>query len=126
MNFTKHHQLSFALLTFAAILLLPSTKADAAAGDLYQVNPSGGAIYKYTPAGVRSVFAAGLASTPNSIAFNGAGELFVSEGSGAAAKITKITPAGGKTTFAAGVQANGLVCDAAGNLFVSDGLSQSI
>jgi sugar lactone lactonase YvrE len=126
MNFTKNRRLSFALLTFAAILLLPSTKADAAAGDLYQVNPFGGAIYKYTPAGARTLFAAGLASTPNNLAFNGAGELFVNEGSGASAKITKITPAGVKTTFASGVEANGLACDAAGNLFVSDGLSQSI
>jgi sugar lactone lactonase YvrE len=125
MNFTKYH-LSFAWLTLAVLLLLPSTKVDAAAGDLYQVNPFGGGIYKYTPAGARTVFASGLQSTPNNIAFNGAGELFVNEGSGAVAKITKITPAGVKTTFAAGVEANGLVCDASGNLFVSDGLSHSI
>src|SRR6266513_3858715 len=59
---------------------------------------AGGNIYEFTPNGVRSAFASGLAGA---LAFDKAGNLFVSDrGNGA---INQITPAGLRTTFASGL-----------------------
>src|SRR6266513_6482077 len=59
---------------------------------------AGGNIYEFTPNGVRSTFASGLAGA---LAFDKAGNLFVSDrGNGA---INQITPAGLRTTFASGL-----------------------
>ncbi|HVF70438.1 MAG TPA: hypothetical protein VM940_02415 [Chthoniobacterales bacterium] len=125
MNFTKQPLL---LLTATCALgVLLSADAHAAAGDLYQVSALHQSIFKYSPGnGTPTTFASGLLSTPNHLAFNKAGELYVDEGSGNTAKILKFSPAGVKTTFATGIEATGMVCDGAGNLFVSDSLSQSI
>ena len=81
---------------------------------------AGGAVYKFTPAGVRTIFASGL-QLPDRVglAFDSAGNLFVA----ADVTIYKFTPTGARTTFAT-VQngANGLAFDRAGNLFVAAGV----
>jgi hypothetical protein len=125
MNFTKPTLLLFAASSLLSVLL--PADARGAAGDLYQMRRSTGSILKYTPGnGTPTTFASGMLGIPNKIAFNKAGELYAGEGSGSLAKIVKFSSAGVKTTFATGIQANGMACDDAGNLFVSDANSQTI
>ena len=82
-----------------------------------------GVIFEITPGGVQSIFASGL-SSPNGLAFDSAGNLFVTDytvaiGSGS---ILKFTPGAVRTTFASGLSGPvGLAFDRAGNLFVTDG-----
>lgn len=83
------------------------------------------AIYKYTPAGVRSTFASGM-DNPQSLAFDRYGNLFVgnsvSGDPSGGGYIVKITPAGIQSTFVSGLSTpNGLAFDGAGNLYVTEG-----
>ena len=59
-----------------------------------------GTIYKFTPAGVRTIFASGL-TYPYGLAFDSVGNLFVAGSD----DIYKFTPAGVRTTFASGLVA---------------------
>jgi sugar lactone lactonase YvrE len=107
----------------AIFSLLAPADTYAAAGDLYQASPQFASIFKYTPAGgTPTNFVSGISGMAGRIAFNRAGELFVGDANG----ILKVSPAGTKSTFATGVKVNGIRCDAAGNVFVSDGTSRSI
>jgi hypothetical protein len=116
-------QYLFTIIAFAIFNLLAPAKAKAAAGDLYQSDPAHGSINRYTPGnGTPTVFVSGITGLTSRIAFNRAGDLFVGDANG----ILKISPAGVKSTFATGVKVNGIRCDAAGNVFVSDGTSRSI
>src|SRR5438105_15091143 len=72
---------------------------------------AGGNIYEFTPNGVRSTFASGLAGA---LAFDKAGDLFVTAGD----NIYKFTPSGARTTFASG-PAGTLAGDSAGNMLLS-------
>src|SRR5438067_12907722 len=72
---------------------------------------AGGNIYEFTPNGVRSTFASGLAGA---LAFDKAGNLFVSD----RGNIYKITPNGVRSTFASQL-AGALAADHAGILFVT-------
>jgi hypothetical protein len=74
-----------------------------------------GHIYKFTSNGASSTFAGGL-DGPEGLAFDSAGNLFVSIGD----NIYEFTPAGVRSTFASGTS-GALAFDAAGNLFVADG-----
>ena len=74
---------------------------------------AGGNIYEFTPNGVRSTFASGVAGA---LAFDKAGNLFVSD----RGNIYKITPNGVRSTFASEL-AGALAVDSAGNLFVTTG-----
>jgi hypothetical protein len=56
-------------------------------------------------------------STPETMAFDSSGNLFVSNGQ--ANSIKKITPLGVKATFATDLEVSGMAFDALGNLFVS-------
>src|SRR5205823_338122 len=83
-----------------------------------------GSIEKFTPNGVRSIFASGL-TTPFNLACDSEGNLFVADagdenaGSGA---VYKFTPTGVRTTFASGlVWPFQLAFDSGGSLFVADG-----
>lgn len=78
---------------------------------------SSGNIYEYTPGGVQSTFASGL-SFPYGLAFNSAGNLFVSSGDG---NIYEYTPDGTQSAFASVFPERpvGLAFDSAGDLFVA-------
>jgi len=123
MNFPRCSSLTIGSLVSAALAMLLPASIYAAAGDLYQSSPQNGSIYKYTPGnGTPTTFASGITGLTSRIAFNRAGDLFVGDANG----IVKITPTGVRSTFATAVKVNGIRCDAAGNVFVSDGTSRSI
>jgi hypothetical protein len=102
----------------AAELSLISIQA--AAGDLYDGGLNSHAIYKFTPAGVQSVFVSN--ADPNFhdadwLAFDSKGNLFAST----ATAIAKIAPNGTiDPSFATGLIPTGLAFDAAGNLYAAD------
>jgi hypothetical protein len=70
-------------------------------GDLFVANANKGTISEVSSLGVVSTFASGFTS-PDGLAFNGAGDLFVSNSNGT---IDKITPSGVVSTFVTGLQA---------------------
>ena len=79
-----------------------------------------GHIYEFTPSGVQSTFVASGLGYPNSLAFNSAGDLFVSDSH--SPNIFEYTTNGTKSTFPSGLpSASGLAFDHAGNLFVGSG-----
>jgi hypothetical protein len=118
----------------AIVVCFASSRAQGAPGDLYVAQASGGGdIYKFTPAGSRSIVASGL-SQPVALAFDRAGNLFVGN-SGASfclpedeceqfpSTVVKIASDGTQITFAT-LQATQLLAmafDGADNLFVSTG-----
>jgi hypothetical protein len=77
------------------MLLSSSTRAQ----NLF-VADFGSHIFEFTPGGVQSTFASGL-SQANSLAFNSAGNLFVSNGG--SGNIYEYTPNGTRSTFASGL-----------------------
>ena len=89
-------------------------------GNLYAADYSDGNIYKYT-GGVQSTFAGGF-TTPISMAFDSAGDLFVGSGYGDGnGIITKITPGGTQSLFASGLNfPGGMTFNGAGNLLVTE------
>ena len=98
---------------FAAEFSLTSVQA--AAGDLYDGGLNSHNIYKFTPAGVQSIFVAPIDA--DWLAFDNKGNLFAST----ATAIAKITPNGTITpAFATGLIPTGLAFDAAGNLYAGD------
>ena len=77
-----------------------------------------GSIVKFTPAGVQSPFAAGL-NSPQGLAFDGAGNLFLAELT--TGNILKFTPTGARSTFTTvAASPRSLVFDRDGNLFAGD------
>jgi hypothetical protein len=77
-----------------------------------------GSIVKFTPGGVQSPFAAGL-NSPQGLAFDGAGNLFVAELT--TGNILKFTPTGARSTFTTvAASPRSLVFDRDGNLFAGD------
>jgi hypothetical protein len=95
-------------------------------GNLFAADANDGTIFKFTPTGMRSVFAAPSAfvSTqgPIGLAFDSAGNLFVSTSDNTNGQILEFAPNGAETTFATGLTNNprGLAFDSAGNLFVAE------
>ena len=84
-------------------------------------------IYKFTPAGVRSVFAGPTAFTdpqgPIGLSFDRSGNLFASTGDGPGnGEILKFAPDGTKTVFTSGLTnaPRGMAFDSDGNLFVAE------
>ena len=87
-----------------AVLLIAS---GAQAQNLFVTGWDSGSIYEFTPGGVKSTFASGV-NNPAGLAFDSAGDLFVS-GYYGGNNITEITPAGARSTFASGLgDPNGL------------------
>jgi sugar lactone lactonase YvrE len=85
----------------------------ASAQNLFVSSDAGRNIYEFTPNGVRSTFASGVAGP---LAFDKRGNLFVT-----ADHIYKFTPSGARTTFASFPDGWPAACDNAGNLFVATG-----
>ena len=100
------------------VALFGSISAYAAPDDLFEGDAGSGIIYKFTPAGTKSMFASGI-NNPAGLAFDASGNLFVAELN--TGTIYKFTRTGTKTTFASGLNGpGGLAFDAAGNLFEGD------
>jgi formylglycine-generating enzyme len=96
----------------------------AIAADLFEADSGSGNIYKFTPAGVRSVFASEL-NGPWSLTCDNSDNLFVATYN--LGTIYKFTPAGVRSVFASGlIYPQSLVCDASGNLFEADTGSNKI
>ncbi|MBL9190269.1 MAG: hypothetical protein JNK23_22495 [Opitutaceae bacterium] len=100
-------------------LSIPSGLAFDGSGNLYVANQGFDTIAKFTPGGVRSIFASGVDS-PYGLAFDAAGNLYVSNF--VFDTITKITPGGVKSIFASSGlnRPTGLAFDRAGNLYVAN------
>jgi hypothetical protein len=97
------------------------------AGDLFAADIVDSTIYEFTPDGTRSVFAGPSAFAPNSgpigLAFDSAGNLFVSTGGVPLGKdtILEFTLTGSESTFASGLNGpRGLAFDSTGDLFVAE------
>lgn len=107
-----------ALLVVAVALTNLFLLSPAEAVDLFEADFSSGIIYRFTPAGARTVYTSGL-DGPEGLAFDAAGNCFVSEtGTGT---IYKFLTDGTQTIFASGLNGPAsLVFDAAGNLFEAD------
>ncbi|HEV2453679.1 MAG TPA: hypothetical protein VGY98_05430 [Verrucomicrobiae bacterium] len=99
----------------------PKALAVNGAGDVFEADYNSGNIYEYTPSGTQSTFATGL-STPQVLAFNSAGNLFVGGGYGNGnGTIIEITPSGNQSLFASGLSfPGGMAFNSAGDLFVGD------
>lgn len=113
--------------TFATLGFQQDVKALAfnSSGDLFAAESavSMGAIFEYTPGGTQSTFATSI-NVPNALAFNSAGNLFVSSGGGS---IFEFTPDGTRSTFATGSNgAEGLAFNSAGILFEASRLNGTI
>src|SRR5579871_6734556 len=108
------------LLSVVAAMWLAS---DARAQNLFASTGSAGNILAFTPAGTQSGYASGLTQA-GALAFDSAGNLFVTGGNGT---ITEITPGGIQSQFASGLSGPGaLAFNAAGNLFVGETTSATI
>src|SRR5208283_1365424 len=84
-----------------------------------------GNIYEFTTNGTQSIFASGLSGDEEGLAFDSAGNLFVSDAGNSA--IYKFTTNGTRSTFVSGLNTpRGLAFDAAGNLFQADAGSGNI
>ena len=105
---------SFSGAVFAGAVLLIASSAQAQ--NLFEADRGSGNIFTFTPGGVQTTFASGL-NAPLGLAFNSAGNLFVSvQGTG----IYEFTPSGAKSTFNSQLSdTTGVAFDSAGNLFVS-------
>jgi sugar lactone lactonase YvrE len=91
------------------------------AGDLFECEYRTGVINEFTPLGVETPFATGLAN-PIAMAFDNFGNLFVGAGYGAGGGyIEEITPGGVASTFASGLTfPQGIAFNSIGDMFVSE------
>ena len=101
------------------------------AGEVFEGN-SDGNLYQFTPAGTRTVLAAGSIGydRPWALTFDGAGNLFESDipYSASSGTIYEYTPDGSGSKFAvnAVMAPFGLAFDGAGNLFVADARNEQV
>lgn len=119
-------ELIASLLACSLLTTVATYSAQAAAGDLYDAGFNDQKIYKFDPAGNRTVFVSDSTSfTPEWLVFDRSGNLFASNP--ATQTISKI-PHNGSTIsdFATGINPMGLALDALGNLFAIDVTTGSI
>jgi glucose/arabinose dehydrogenase len=105
---------SFGVVACAGAVLLITS--DAQAQNLFvSAGLNGSTITEIAPSGAQSAFASGL-SDPRGLAFDSAGNLFVSDGG--SGNIYEFTPGGAQSTFASGVNnVFDLAFNSAGDLF---------
>ena len=111
-----------AVLAGLASLLTPQ---DAVADSLYAANYGNSTIEKFTPAGASSLFANTFLAAPIGLAFDSAGNLYVTNNG---SFIEKLTPGGSSSTFANThlLGAFGLAFDGAGNLYAANVVGNTI
>src|SRR5690348_6940377 len=103
---TRAHQCSLMRLLGAVVLgSVFQVSAICAPGDLYLSQAVEGVISKIAPDGTKSTFALGL-DYPSGLAFDHAGNLFVSVGS-QPGSILKFSPSGEMSVFASGISIPG-------------------
>jgi sugar lactone lactonase YvrE len=119
------HSIGVAVCAGTVLLIASCVSAQ----NLFEADYGSGNIYEFTPGGAKSTFASGL-GYPEAVAFNNAGDLFVSnEGKLALGfgYIAKITPDGTQSIVASGlIYPHKLAFDKAGNLFVATEGTNSI
>ena len=95
-------------------------------GNLFEVDPHSGNIYKFTPGGVQTTFASGLSTQLNHAAavIDASNNLFVivnTSGITPSSLVLEFTQNGIQSTFASGLtDPAGLAFDSSGNLFVAE------
>ena len=108
---------------FAVLAVLVGFSGQPALADtLYEADSYSGNIYEFTANGTRSTF--GKVSSPNGLAFDNNGNLFVVDDN--SGDIYEFTPNGTRSIFASGLNTTiaapeGLAFDGNGNLFEADG-----
>jgi large repetitive protein len=96
----------------------PDGVAVDAAGIVFVADATAGAVFEVTPSGVKTTFASGF-SKPVGVAVDGAGNVYVANE--APANVFKIPPVGTQTTVGSGLlNPKGVAVDGAGNVFVTD------
>jgi sugar lactone lactonase YvrE len=109
----------FPRILIASLALCSVPALQAAPGDLYTVDETGGPILRISPNGTKTQFAPGVGSTTAAGAFDRSGNLYIC--ASGAGSILKFAPDATRTTFASGLTSPGaLVFDGNGNLFVVD------
>jgi streptogramin lyase len=86
-------------------------------GNFYVGDYDGATIYRYSPSGVRTVFATAGLQNPMGLAVDSSGNVYAANLWGN--NITKYSPSGAESVFASVSSAKGLTFDSAGNLYVS-------
>src|SRR5271156_2715820 len=104
----------------AGMLLFVASGAPAQ--NLFEVDVISGNIYEFATNGTPTTFYSGIQNGSWSMAFDRSGNLFVASST----NILKINPAGITNIFATGIFPEDLAFNCAGDLFVSDDLSNSI
>jgi len=111
-NRSKHYSFGGAVCAGVVLLMASSEQAQ----NLFVADQNNGVIYDLAPGGAQ-VFANNVLSSPTALAFDSAGNLFVSDHE----SIYEYTPGGVESTFASGlVDAQGLAFNSAGDLFAAD------
>jgi sugar lactone lactonase YvrE len=116
----------FACDSLCGGLLLVSISAPAqnlfvTVGNLVSFGKVPGYVYEFSPNGIQSTFASQFPPSKG-LAFDHAGNLFVTTGTGLTGAIDEFTPGGAESTFATGlINPTALAFDRAGNLFVASG-----
>ncbi len=124
-NFTVHLDDGNGHSTNQALSLYIAPAPPAVSAENVFVAAGDGNVYEYTTNGVQSTFASGLGGDEEGLAFDSAGNLFVSDASDSA--IYKFTTNGAQSTFASGLNTpRGLAFDSAGNLYEADAGSGNI
>ena len=112
--------------TFATGLNIPIGLTRDNAGNLYAA--TSGTVTKIDPLGNLSTYATVPSFFAWGLAFNSAGDLFVSDGAtNGTGSVARITPLGAVSTFASGFnQPEGLTFDAADNLYVANSVDNRV
>jgi large repetitive protein len=105
-------------------LISPAGVAVDSTGDVFITDLDHQAVYKVTPAGVKTAVGSGFA-VPEAVAVDGAGNVYVADSY--AAVVYKVTPGGVQTTVGTGFDfPNGVAVDGAGNVYVTDPFTDEV
>ncbi|MFZ1945638.1 MAG: hypothetical protein WBG23_19815 [Acidobacteriaceae bacterium] len=105
-------------------LISPAGVAVDSTGDVFITDLDHQAVYKVTPAGLKTKVGSGFA-VPEAVAVDGAGNVYVADSY--AAVVYKVTPGGAQSTVGTGFDyPNGVAVDGAGNVYVTDPFTDEV